>query len=73
MIINTLEEAEKIVNSFDDLHWDGWNIVSITKNDNAYSNKFGVYFNGKWAIKKVYPIKRNGWSLPNKYEVIKNG
>jgi len=73
MIINTLEEAEKIVNNFDDLYWDGWNIVSITNNDNAYSNKFGAYLNGRWVIKKTYFINRNGWSLPNMYGVVKNG
>lgn len=73
MIINTLEEAEKVVNNFNELSWDGWDIVSTKTDPLGYSNKFGIFINGKWSIRKRYIIKQDGWHLPNKYRVVKNG
>jgi hypothetical protein len=70
MLITKLKEAEKIVDQFKDLHWEGWDIVSIEYNPDGYTNKFGVFVNNKWAIKKIYSVNRDGWKIPNKYKVV---
>jgi|694.fasta_scaffold139132_3 hypothetical protein len=73
MLITSLEEANKIVNQFKDLRWDGWDIISIEKNPDGYMNKNGIFIDGAWAIRKKYIVKRSGWSLPNKYKGVNNG
>jgi hypothetical protein len=56
---------EKIVSSNNDLSWDGWNVVRYSAGHNAQYSPNGVYLNGKWMKKKVFPITEQGWHLPN--------
>ena len=67
MLINKLEQAEKIVKNFKDLRWVGWDIVSRKESANGYSNKNGSFINGKWGIDKIYKLTNNGWHIPNEY------
>jgi hypothetical protein len=57
---------EIIVDSRSDLEWDGWDVVRYKKNDNAQFDSNGVFKNGSWYNKIVFPLKDNGWSIPNK-------
>ena len=65
MLVTNLDEMEKIVASRDDLRWDGWNIVKYINSNNALYSKDGVFVDGKWMTKKVFPITEDGWYLPN--------
>jgi len=67
MLITNLEQAEKIVSSFNDLRWVGWNIVSRKETPNGYNNKYGSFLNNKWGIDKIYPLTEKGWHLPSNY------
>lgn len=65
MLVTNLEQMEKIVASRNDLVWDGWNVVRYSPGHNAQYSPNGVYLNGQWMKKKVFPITENGWHLPN--------
>lgn len=65
MLISELNKMEGIVNSSQDLEWEGWDVVKYTKSSNAMFSKDGAYKNGEWYKKKVFPLTENGWNLPN--------
>lgn len=65
MLVTSLEEMEAIVLSRGDLQWDGFNVVKYTNSDNAMYGVDGVFLNGKWMKKKVFPLTEEGWNLPN--------
>jgi hypothetical protein len=65
MLITSLEDMESIVSSRNDLEWDGWNVIKYTKTSDAVFSQDGVYKNGRWCNKKVFPITEEGWFLPN--------
>lgn len=70
MLICDIKELERIVEAHPDLHWDGWNVIRVTQQDDAqYSNK-GIFNRGtgKWYVKEVYPLDGIGWDIPS--EVI---
>lgn len=64
MLITDLEKMETIVNSSPSLEWIGWDVVKYTKNNSAMYSADGVYRNGQWFKKKVYPLTNKGWVLP---------
>lgn len=66
MFITSLSEMERIVDSRPDLSWDGWDVVRYKKNNNAQFDKNGVFRNGQWYNKIVFPLKTHGWSLPER-------
>lgn len=64
----TLEQADKVVDSHDDLHWDGWNIVIVNKGRDGYFKKNGIFTDGQWAVRTVVkPNARGEYNLPAKY------
>lgn len=65
MLVTSLETMEKIVNTRNDLSWDGWNVVKHSKDNNAMFHKDGVFRNGSWMKKRVFPITEDGWNIPN--------
>ena len=65
MLVTSLEEMSRIVSSRPDLDWEGWDVVKYISSDNAIYSKEGAFKNGKWCIKKVFPLKEDGWHLPN--------
>ena len=65
MLVTNLEEMERLVAARPDLDWDGWNVVKYVNSNNAMYAKDGAFKDGKWLIKKVYPLTEEGWRLPN--------
>ena len=66
MFITSLSEMERIVSYRSDLEWDGWDVVRYKNNSNAQYEKSGIFKNGKWYTKTVFPLSQNGWSIPDK-------
>lgn len=65
MLVTSLEDMEHIVSDRADLSWDGYNVVKYTNSDNAMYGVDGVFRNGKWMKKKIFPLTEDGWHLPN--------
>lgn len=65
MFITSLSKMEEIVASRDDLSWDGWDVVRYKKNNEAQFDVNGVFRNGAWYKRFVFPITQHGWSIPN--------
>jgi hypothetical protein len=65
MLVTSLEEMQQIVQSRNDLVWDGWDVVKYINSNNAMYAKDGSFKNGKWMKKKVFPLTEQGWILPN--------
>jgi len=66
MFITSLTEMERLVDSRPDIEWDGWDVVRYKKNNNAQFNSNGVFKNGIWYNKTVFPLTRDGWSIPER-------
>jgi hypothetical protein len=66
MLIKSLEQMEKIVDSTEDLLWDGWDVVNIKPTDSGLMSKDAIQINGKWYIQKRFALTENGWEIPNK-------
>ena len=67
MMINSLEEAEIIVDNNKSLSWNGWDIVHFSKMPTAWMKPEGVYRNGDWYIQKHYNLSEKGWEIPDKF------
>jgi hypothetical protein len=65
MLITSLEIMEKVVSSNSDLDWDGWDVAKYTVSHNAIYSQDGVFRQGKWMKKKVFPLTEQGWHLPS--------
>lgn len=65
MLVTSLEEMESIVNSREDLAWDGWNVIKYTRSKDAMFSPDGCLYKGIWMKKKVFPLTQDGWYLPN--------
>ena len=65
MLVNNLEDMERIVLSREDLEWEGWDVVKYTRSSSAMFSAEGILKNGIWCKKKVFPITKDGWFLPN--------
>jgi hypothetical protein len=66
MLVTDLKYMESIVSSRKDLDWDGWNVVQDTKSPGAMFKKDGVFKNGIWFKRVIFPITESGWNIPNK-------
>jgi hypothetical protein len=66
MLIKSLEQMEKIVNSRQDLLWDGWDVISLKLIDSGIMSKNTIQINGNWYIQKRFALTENGWEIPNK-------
>jgi hypothetical protein len=66
MLVKSLEQMEKIVDSTEDLQWDGWDVVSLKPTDSGLMSKDAKQINGKWYIQKRFMLTENGWEIPNK-------
>lgn len=65
MLVTDLQEMEAIVRSRNDLEWDGWDVVQYKNSSNAMYSTDGSFHHGKWMKKKVFPVTKDGWYLPN--------
>jgi hypothetical protein len=62
-----IDEAKmtEIVNNNDKLSWIGWDVALDQKNPNGFHRNDGVFKNGNWYIRKVFPLNENGWNIPD--------
>jgi len=67
MVTIDYETAHKIVESNNNLSWDGWKIVDFKKDFKAEFSVNGVRLNNTWGFCRVYDVDRNGWKVPVKY------
>lgn len=65
MLVANLEDMEKIVDSQNNLFWDGWNVVKYRNDPASQFKKSGVFRNGNWYSKSIFPLTETGWSIPN--------
>lgn len=68
MLVSNLEHMERIVATRKDLSWQGWDVVRYSSGHNAQYSTSGVFHDGQWMKKKVFPLTEQGWSLPNNME-----
>ena len=66
MLINSLEQMEKIVAKNYSLSWDGWDVVQSFKDPVAWKNKNAAYIKGKWYSQRRFELSSKGWEIPNK-------
>lgn len=66
MKINSLEQAETLVENSKALSWDGWNIIHLEKSPTAWMKPQGVFNNGEWFLKKQFNLSEIGWEIPDK-------
>ena len=67
MQIQTLDEAEVVVQNSKNLSWDGWTIIHSVQDDSAEYDTSGAYDRGvgKWFGRISYPyINGTGWDIP---------
>ena len=67
MIVQSLDQMEKIVSKNKELFWDGWTVVSIYKSDKAKTSKNGLYIKNNWYMSKRFEPKRDGWDIPERF------
>jgi len=66
----TLEQAEKLVENYDNLFWDGWDLVVVNPKINGYTKVSGIFFEGKWCVRKVIKADVQGlYEVPQRYKV----
>ena len=67
MLVSNLNQMEQIVDGHPDLSWDGWDVVLKRQSNNAQYDTKGVFINGQWYKKYIYPITESGWYIPEKF------
>jgi hypothetical protein len=67
MMINSLDQAEKIVEDNNSLQWNGWNIVYSKKSPTAWMKPEGLYKDGDWYSTKFFNLSEKGWEIPDKF------
>jgi len=65
MLVNNLDYMEKIVSENKDLDWYGWDVVKYTKSSSAIFSPDGIFRNGEWHKKRIFPLTESGWQIPN--------
>lgn len=65
MQIQSLEQAETIVQRNKQLSWDGWNIVRLKPNKAGWMQRNGAFKDGQWFEKTVYEPNCDGWKIPD--------
>lgn len=66
MLINSLEQMEKIVAKNYTLSWNGWDVVQSFKDPVAWKNKNAALIKGKWYSQRTYRVGAKGWDIPDK-------
>lgn len=69
MIIKSLEKMEKIVAKYDNLSWNGWDVVDRKRSESGRTSISGVRVDGLWYLQRVFPVTKDGWDIPNKYRL----
>lgn len=66
MLIKSLEQMESIVDSNDNLIWDGWTVVSLKPVKDGMMSKDGIRINNAWFLQKRYEPSKQGWDIPER-------
>jgi hypothetical protein len=66
MLVKSLDQMEKIVQSNKRLSWDGWTVVDRERNEKAKTSKNGKLINNAWHFEKRYELSSNGWDIPDR-------
>lgn len=68
MIISSLTEAEEFVRERPlNFQWEQWDIARLTQDDYAEYLPNGVFVNGQWYQKTIFPLTTDGWVIPDTY------
>ena len=67
MLINSLEQMDKIVDNNPNLSWKGWDVVEMAFDPMAFTKLNAAFVDGKWVRIKTYPITEQGWEIPLKF------
>lgn len=68
----TLGQAEKLVNKYANLYWDGWDLVVVNPAVDGYTKVAGIYFDGKWCVRKVIKADEQGfYAVPKRYNLTR--
>ena len=68
MMVLDYDTADEFVDQKRALFWDGWDILHWKPNHNAYTNKKGMFRNGRWGFVTRFPVRDDGtWRIPAKY------
>lgn len=66
----TLEQAEKLVENYDNLFWDGWDLVVVNPKINGYTKVSGIFHKGQWCVRKVIKTDARGlYEVPQRYKI----
>lgn len=65
MLVSNLQYMEDIVAQRNDLDWLGWDIVKYSKSSSAIFSPDGIFRNGEWYKRKIFPLTEIGWDIPN--------
>lgn len=66
MIINNLEQMEKIVESNPLLKWNGWNIEYYNDSEDGFTKLNGVYLPGNgWGTRQIFKLTNGCWDIPD--------
>lgn len=66
MIINSLEQMEKVVSKSKSLFWDGWTVVNSFPSEKGRTSPQGAFVNGKWHLQRRFTPSQTGWEIPDK-------
>jgi len=64
MRIKTLDEMDKIVQNNPELHWEGWTVVRLQRDDYAEYLSVGTKRDGQWYKRTEYLPDSEGWEIP---------
>lgn len=67
VMIQSLEDMERVVKRNRALHWDGWVVVHTFPSEKGRTSKFGLYRKGRWFIQKRMVPGKNGWNIPDNF------
>ena len=67
MNIKSLEQMEEIVNSNNNLFWDGWSVVNRYRSEKGRTSKYGAYIDKKWYMTRRFNLNRSGWDIPESF------
>lgn len=66
----TLAQAEKLVEQYDNLFWDGWDLNVVNPSINGYTKMSGIFYKGKWCVRKVVKANERGlYTIPPRYKI----
>lgn len=66
-VIRDLDAMESIVDSRNDLSWEGWDVIHYRHKPTSFINPNSVFKDGKWCQATRYAPGRDGWKIPRRF------